>query len=309
MFDVKNSILERINIADFTQRGITLYVKRDDLIHAEVSGNKWRKLKFNAESCLTKKKKGILTFGGAYSNHLLATASACSSLGLESIGIVRGEELNENSNGTLKNCAGLGMRLIFVSRAKYELRHEKAFIEAKGIEFPNFLILPEGGANYLGMIGCQELISEIKIEFDAIFVAQGTATTSCGVAMGLNANQEIHVVPALKGYQSIDEMDRLLIESGIDEEWRNQILDKVIVHSDYHFGGYGRYTHELLLFIKEFNEKHGLKLDPIYTGKTMFALVAKLKEEVYNNKTVVFIHTGGLQGVSSIEEKSGFKLF
>tara|TARA_B110000285_G_scaffold232237_1_gene302840 strand:+ start:9638 stop:10570 length:933 start_codon:yes stop_codon:yes gene_type:complete len=309
MLNTDKSIVQEIKISSLKDRGISLFVKRDDLIHETISGNKWRKLRYNIESCFVKKKQGIVTFGGAYSNHLIATASACHKVGLKSIGIVRGNELNSESNETLKACSFLGMELVFVSREDYNLRIEKAYLEGLSIKHANYLIVPEGGANYLGMIGCQEILKEIEFKPDHIFVAQGTTTTSCGLAMGLNQDQKIHVVPALKGFDSLGEMENLYIQSGMDNEWIEQLLSNVEVHSEYHFGGYGKYDADLLIFIKEFYQNYDLKLDPIYTGKTMFALMKEIEDLSYNNKSILFVHTGGLQGVSSIEEKSGFELF
>ncbi len=309
MLNTNQSIVQEIEISSLKNRGISLFVKRDDLIHETISGNKWRKLKYNIESCVVKKKKGILTFGGAYSNHLIATASACHKSGIKAIGIVRGDELNAESNETLKACSMLDMELVFVSRKDYKLRIEKAFVESISIKYPNFMIVPEGGANYYGMIGCQEILKEVEVKPDHIFVAQGTTTTSCGLAMGLIDNQILHVVPALKGFNSLSEMESLYLQSGMDLDWIEQLLGKVEVYPEYHFGGYGKYNLALLNFIKEFYEKHSLKLDPVYTGKAMFALMNEIQDVSFNDSSILFIHTGGLQGVGPIEKKSGVKLF
>ena len=309
MLNTSQSIIQEIEIPLLKTRGISLFVKRDDLIHETISGNKWRKLKYNIESCVVKKKQGIITFGGAYSNHLIATASACDRVGIKSIGIVRGDELTSESNETLKACSLLNMELVFVSREDYRLRFEKAYIEGLSIKYPNYLVVPEGGANYHGMIGCQEILKEIEFKPDHIFVAQGTTTTSCGLAMGLNDKQKIHVVPVLKGFDSLDEMKNLYIQCGMDNEWIEQLLSNVTVHDEYHFGGYGKYTPELLEFIKEYYLSYSLKLDPIYTGKAMFALMSELQNKSFDNSVVLFVHTGGLQGVNSIELRSDFKLF
>jgi len=201
------------------------------------------------------------------------------------------------------------MELVFVSRQEYKLRIEKAYIEGLSIKHPNYLIVPEGGANYHGMIGCQEILKEIEFKPDHIFVAQGTTTTSCGLAMGLSENQKVHVVPVLKGFDSLEEMNNLYIQCGMDGDWIAQMLSNVVVHDEYHFGGYGKYNSELLEFIKEFYLSYSLKLDPIYTGKTMFALLNEMQNESFDNSKVLFVHTGGLQGVDSVEIKSRFKLF
>ncbi len=309
MIDLKNSVLQKINNDEFSLRGISLYIKRDDLIHPEISGNKWRKLKYNIEVCLNGKKEGVLTFGGAYSNHLLATAAACQLVGLKSVGIVRGEELNKDSNHTLRKCTELGMELKFISREEYRMIPDKSYLADVAHENPNFQTVPEGGANYYGMIGCQEILKEIDVEFDAVFVAQGTTATSCGLLLGLQGNQELYAVPVLKGFDSVSEMKSIFQFSGMEEEWLEEAFYRLNVLNDYHFDGYGKYDDELLNFIRYFYTKYNLKLDPIYTGKAMFGLMKELENEKWNNKTVVFIHTGGLQGVESIEEKSGVRLF
>ncbi len=309
MFDLSKSVLDEVIDGNLSSRDIHLFVKRDDLIHTEVSGNKWRKLKYNVQQCQTNKKEGILTFGGAFSNHLLATASACHAIGLKSVGIVRGDELNAQSNNTLQRCSELGMEMKFISREEYRMSPDKSFLADLAHEFPNFHIVPEGGANYYGMIGCQEILREIEVDFDAVFVAQGTTTTSCGLLMGLKEEQELFAVPVLKGFDSVKEMHTIFEYSGIEKEWLEDAFGKLNILNEFHFGGYGKYNDELLQFIRSFYLKHGIKLDPIYTGKAMFAVMKELEDEKWNGKSVVFIHTGGIQGVQSVEEKSGFKMF
>jgi 1-aminocyclopropane-1-carboxylate deaminase len=307
--DLKRSILQEINVQSFEKRGISLYIKRDDLIDPEISGNKWRKLKYNITLCNSKMKDGVLTFGGAYSNHLVATAAACEKANLRAVGFVRGEELNSESNPTLKRCAELGMELKFISREEYAMRNDKGYHETLGADYPSLQLVPEGGANYYGMIGCQEILSEINTEFDHIFLAQGTTTTSCGIAFGVNSNQKVHVVPALKGYDSLEEMKSLFAKTGIDKETISDLMERVVVHPNAHCGGYAKFTPELIEFIREFNQKYEVKLDPIYTGKAMFELMRQLESSEFDNSKVLFLHTGGLQGVSGVEKKLGEKLF
>lgn len=309
MLEINNSKIEIIDIPEFSKRGITLYVKRDDLIHEHVSGNKWRKLKYNIELCLLRKKNGVVTFGGAYSNHLIATAAACNEFNLGSIGIVRGDELHSDSNSTLENCHKLGMQLIFVPREEYSFRNDRGYLETLKLEYPDFHIVPEGGANYHGMIGCQEIMKEIDVPIDDVFLAQGTTTTSCGVLMGLNEQQFLHVVPVLKGYDALTEMRSIFDLGTIDSVWYEKLLERVEVLSDYHFGGYGKYTEELLLFIRDFYKEHKLKLDPVYTAKTMFATLKELQSDSYNGKNVLFVHTGGIQGADPIIQRSGIDLY
>jgi 1-aminocyclopropane-1-carboxylate deaminase len=309
LFDTSKSLLQSIEHPLLIDHGIKLFIKRDDLIHEHVSGNKWRKLKFNLLDAKHNKRDGIVTFGGAFSNHLVASAFAAKSSGLKSVGIVRGEELSKDSNETLMKCSELGMELVFVPRTEYSLKNEKFYKEQLALDYPNHSIIPEGGANYFGMIGCQEILAEIKIDFDEIYVAQGTTTTSAGLTIGLNENQKINVVPVLKGFHSIDEMTGLFKQSILEESFYLEQLENVVVHSEGHFGGYGKYTSELLEFIQFFYREFAIKLDPIYTGKVMCYFWSLLKSGKVKNKTIVFIHTGGLQGSKGIAEKSGIKLY
>lgn len=294
LFDTSKSILQEINL-DTAFLNVRLLVKRDDLIHPEVSGNKWRKLKYNIELVQFQKKDGILTFGGAYSNHLLATAAACNLAGLKSIGIVRGEELNENSNENLRRCSELGMELKFVSREEYDSRNEKISQETWKEEYPFYLLVPEGGSNYYGMVGCQEIWKELPEQVDHLFVAQGTTTTSCGLLVGGNENMKLHVVPVLKGFDSKAEMRKQLFPFLVDEETITESLNRVVVHPEAHFGGYGKWNDELLDFIRFCQKEYNLPLDKIYTGKAFYALMEWLKEQDFEvPQTVVFVHTGGL---------------
>lgn len=309
MIDFKKSIVQPIQSASLDARGIELFVKRDDLLHPDISGNKWRKLRFNVIQCFKNHNAGILTFGGAYSNHLLATAAACAEVGLKSIGIVRGDEHTFESNAILKRCTSYGMELQFVSRELYQLRNDRYYQENLLIQNSNYYVVPEGGANYLGMIGCQELVSQIEQPFDVIVSAQGTSTTSCGLALGLDDSQRLMVVPVLKGYDSIGEMQSLMSRSAMAEDAIDFALSSVLVSDEYHFGGYGKYTWELLEFIRSFHNRYRIKLDPIYTGKAMYALQKEIDSGAMDGKRIVFLHTGGVQGAQSIIEKSGFDLF
>ncbi len=294
LFDTSKSILQEINL-DSKFPNVRLLVKRDDLIHPEVSGNKWRKLKYNIELVQFQKKDGILTFGGAYSNHLLATAAACNLAGLKSIGIVRGEELDENSNENLKRCSELGMELKFVSREAYDSRNEKISQETWKEEYPFYLLVPEGGSNYYGMVGCQEIWKELPEQVDHLFVAQGTTTTSCGLLVGGSEHTKVHVVPVLKGFDSKAEMRKQLFPFLVDEETITESLNRVEVHSEAHFGGYGKWNDELLDFIDHCQKEYDLPLDKIYTGKAFYALMEWLKAQEFENpQTIIFIHTGGL---------------
>lgn len=296
LFDTSKSILQQIALDPSEYGLVKLLVKRDDLIHPEVSGNKWRKLKFNIELAEFQKKDGILTFGGAYSNHLLATASACNLAGLKSIGVVRGEELDASSNENLRRCSELGMELKFISRAEYEDRNDKIAQEAWKETYPFYLLVPEGGSNFYGMAGCQELWKELPDDVDHLFVAQGTTATSCGLAAGGPEKARIHVVPVLKGFDSLGEMRKLLFPFLVDPDAIEESLSRVEVHPEAHFGGYGKWNDALLEFIRHCREAYDLPLDKVYTGKAFYALMEWLKLQQFQTpQTVVFLHTGGLQ--------------
>lgn len=309
LYNTEKSILQFVDVESFHHRNIRLYIKRDDLIDSEVSGNKWRKLKYNIEQVKALKKEGILTFGGAFSNHLLASASACNKAGIKAVGIVRGNELNENSNETLKKCTQLGMKLKFVSREEYRLRNDKLYQNELSYENPNLYIVPEGGANFYGMVGCQEILKEINVEFDSVFVAQGTTTTSCGLLLSLPDNAKLHVVPVLKSFDSLSEMRNLLNYSLFNEELTEELLEKTVVHSEYHFDGYANYNDELIKFIQLFYKNYQIPLDQVYTGKAMFALFSEIEKGKFDNQSIVFVHTGGIQGTKFVEKKSAFHFF
>jgi len=294
-FITSNSIVQQISHTLLNNHNVELFIKRDDLIHTEVSGNKWRKLKYNIEQFRRSKKNHILTFGGAFSNHLLATASACQQNGISSIGIVRGEELTNETNHILKRCTELGMRLVFISRMEYGMRSDKEYLEELSLEYPNSFIIPEGGANYLGVIGCQEIMNEIDRDIDEVFVAQGTSTTSCGLLLS-NKTKSLHVVPALKGYDSISEMTQLLARTGVERELIDDLMTKVIVHENAHFGGYAKVNEDLIQFIETMENEMNLPLDKVYTAKAFFALMTELESGRLDGKKVLFIHTGGLFG-------------
>jgi len=302
---LKNSIIEEIKMPVFKQAHTRVYVKRDDLIHPEISGNKLRKLKYNLEEMKKQGKKGILTFGGAYSNHLLATASICKSVGCESMGLVRGEELNPSSNSTLLRCTELGMELQFITREKYRKRGDTEYINELHLTNPDLLMVPEGGANNNGVLGCREIMTETPNDYDSVFVAQGTTATSCGILLALHSKTTLHVVPVLKGFESLEEMSQI---TSAADNW-NQLTKQVMVHSNYHFGGYGRYTKELLQFIQKVYGQTKLPLDPVYSGKAFYALWNEIKLGNLNKKRILFIHTGGLQTVNDIEKKTGLNLF
>ena len=308
-FDVSLSILQHTKLPLPNNVTANLFVKRDDLIHPYVSGNKWRKLHYSLKHAENGRFSGVLTFGGAFSNHLLATAAACYEIEMSSIGIVRGDELNEASNDVLKKCAAFGMKLVFVSREEYNLREDKMYWEQLSIDYPNHFIIPEGGANYYGIVGCQEIVDKEIASFDHVFVAQGTVTTSVGLALALPLSTKLHVVPVLKGFDALGSMRQLMKRCAFEEEIIEDVLSRVVVHDEAHFGGYGKYDEELLDYMESFFQQTGIPLDPIYTGKVAYALRKWMLNEEMENERVVFIHTGGIEGGKSIAQKENKRFF
>lgn len=301
LFDTGKSLLERVSYTDSaTLKVLDLYVKRDDLIDPLVSGNKWRKLKYNIEQAQHKQCNGVLTFGGAHSNHLVATAKACRRAGLKSVGFVRGEELTSDSNDTLRDCNVLGMDLVFLSRQEYRDKADWEYINQLRNGFPTFHIVPEGGANFYGVVGCQEILKQTGNDFDHIFLSAGTGTTAAGVILSADAHSTVHVVSALKGNFMEAEVTKLLNSVCFDEDLVRELKSKTRFLNDYHFGGYAKVTDELTEFMADFEKQTAIPLDPIYTGKAMFSLINEWKRgSLSEHQKILFIHTGGLQGKRS----------
>lgn len=280
-------------IHEYTFKALAqLWVKRDDLIDPFISGNKWRKLKYILADAIAKNKNHLITFGGAYSNHLVATAAAASRNGLQATAFVRGEEV---MNEMLTLCKLFGMKLIFVTREHYrqkELLFEQHFGHTQNTYFIN-----EGGASEEAVRGCAEIIDELTETYDYIFCAAGTGTTVAGLLSGINNKKlatEIHVIPVLKG--------GVFIATEI-KRYENEVKN-LRIHTDYHFGGYAKTTPELIKFIKEFTATTGLLVDPVYTGKMFYAIY----DLVRNNKLkkdakILAIHTGGLLGMFGMKDK------
>lgn len=303
MLDTSRSIIEKVRLPSGKGEPFSFDIKRDDLIDSVISGNKWRKLKYNILNTLERKNQGILTFGGPFSNHLIATAKAAKQANLKSIGIVRGEELNENSNETLRNCAAFGMELVFISRSDYKEKNQPFFIKKLHNDYPNFYIIPEGGGNFYGVIGCQEILAETNNDYDHVYLAAGTGTTGAGVLLGANEKSRINVVSALKGNFIHKEIEQLLLSVLNNTEIVDTYLEQLIVHNNSHFGGYAKVTEDLLEYINMIYDSTALKLDPIYTAKAFHQMDLDYKNEIIKpDDKVLFVHTGGIQGAYSWKE-------
>lgn len=274
------SLEHRVLIDWATAAEIELFIKRDDLIHPIISGNKWRKLKGHLNHFSPSDYDQICTYGGAFSNHLVATAAACASLQIPCIGKIRSYQ-NTLQNPILDLCQLYGMRLEFLIPNIYT--NEK---EISGIS-ERILYIPEGGAGALGTIGTQEIITELEQTYDHVFVASGTGTTLAGMAKAMDHNAtQLHGIQILKGEKYIQ---KVLAQ--------NYQITQVHFHDNYHFGGYAKTTPELIHFVKDFAQQTGILLDPIYTGKMLFAIRdLALQNHFPKNQKILAIHTGGLTG-------------
>jgi 1-aminocyclopropane-1-carboxylate deaminase len=285
---MRNSRIESFNLPSNVSNH-NLFVKRDDLIHPEISGNKLRKLKWNLIKALDENCDAVLTFGGAFSNHLLATAAAGQELGISVIGHVRGEELNETSNHVLARCAALGMELNFLSRSGFSNAKKET-----GIIYKNerkIWVIPEGGANQEGIIGCSEIVQELEGTFDFYLLAQGTTTTSLGLLRSIPDHAKLIVVPVLKGFDVLTEMRNLFNN---DEQF-HLLRDKLIIWDAYHHGGYAKASKELRKFIDDFHGINHFQIEPVYTGKVLYALNENLPDFFEGEgKSILFVHTGGV---------------
>lgn len=303
------SELELIDYELFSLFDIKCYVKREDQIHKEISGNKWRKLNLNIEKYKQGQYEGLLTFGGAYSNHIHATAALGRDMDIPTIGIIRGEELTATSNATLQAAAKAGMQLIFVNREEYSWRYERDYKELLRRKHGNVLVIEEGGANYLGVMGCTAIVAEIDIEPDYYILPSGTGTTAAGVLMAVDSETVISVPVFKKGDFIRDEISNLLMISGLGEEEIAEKMQQLTLATNYSFGGYGKFNQTLIDFINHVFKETGLKLDQIYTGKMFYALCDMVNSgEIPAGSTIVVIHTGGLQGTSSIADKLDFAI-
>ena len=285
------SIIQKIPLKNSS---IELFIKREDLIHPFVSGNKFRKLKYNLLQAKSENQTKLLTFGGAFSNHIAATAFAGKENGFKTIGIIRGDEL-ENSfeeNPTLKFAKDCEMQFEFVSRENYRLKDSEEFLKQLRTKFGDFYFIPEGGTNDLAVKGCEETVNDADSVYDYICVAVGTGGTISGIINNSNSNQKILGFPALKG----DFLQKDICKFATKKNWE-LILD-------YHFGGYGKVTEELVSFLNEFYHDYQIPLDPIYTGKLVFGVIDKIKTGYFpENSKILIIHTGGLQGIKGMNQK------
>lgn len=269
---------------------IELYIKREDVLHDEISGNKFRKLKYNLEEAKRLGYTKLLTFGGAYSNHIAAVAAAGRDYGFETIGIIRGEELADKflENPTLKKAFENGMQFEFVTRTQYRDKNNSQFLAFLQQQFGDFYFIPEGGTNELAVKGCEEILTEEDKMFDFICCAVGTGGTISGIINSLQPHQKALGFPALKGD---------FLKEDIKKYTKNDHWDLI---TDYHFGGYAKINEELKRFMRSFEQKYSIPLEPIYTGKMLFGITDLMNNGFFPEKSkILVIHTGGLQGLKS----------
>lgn len=282
---------EKIQHPVLDEKKINLYLKRDDLIHPFISGNKWRKLKYPLLKATEQQKTHLVTFGGVWSNHLLATACAAAKFGFKSTGFVRGEDIRTE---TLTFCKLFGMELIFVNRESYREKQNLFNLHFK--DTSNAFFIDEGGAGLEAAKGCAELTDELQHIYNHIFCACGTGTTAAGIINGIVSKKRLslfHAIPVLKGDFLKDDIKKLLLQQSEFE-----------FHNNYHFGGYAKTQPKLIKFIADFASLTGILLDPVYTGKMMFAIFDLATRDYFPPESrILAIHTGGLFGLLGMKDK------
>ena len=286
-----NSPEEEIHHPLFIEKKVRVFLKRDDLIDPFISGNKWRKLKYVLLRAQAERKKHLITFGGVWSNHLLATACAAAKFGFKSTGIVRGEAI---STETLTFCRIFGMNLIYVDRESY--RDKQALFLKHFKDDDTAFFINEGGYGPDAAKGCSELVDELKQPYNHIVCACGTGATAAGIINGINkkmADALFHAIPVLKGDFLKADITSLLHDP-VEFEF----------HDQYHFGGYAKTQPQLINFIKHFASHTGTLLDPVYTGKMMFALLDLIQKDHFESGSkILAVHTGGLFGLLGMNDK------
>lgn len=292
--DISKANIEVLHDELFVQKQVTLSVLRLDKIHPLVSGNKLFKLHYFFEEAFAAKQDTILTFGGAYSNHLAATAFACKALHLKSIAIIRGERPASLSS-TLQQCMQDGMQLKFISRQQFAQKESLDFIIALKREFGNCMVVPEGGYAPAGAKGAALIMDLIKYNsYTHICTASGTATTTAGLLLAVKPGQFVVSLPVLKGIT--DNKTRIKELTGNTGDFKN-----LLILDEYHFGGYAKKTDELIGFMNDCWKKYKLPLDFVYTAKMLYGIIDSIKKDRFaKGSKILCVHTGGLQGNKSL---------
>lgn len=289
------SRIQSLSVEWYKGRVAQIDMLRLDEIHPVISGNKWYKLKHSLAKVEAERYHGVLTFGGAFSNHLIATAAAAHHYGLQSIAVVRGEELADNLSTTLLHCQQYGMKFDFVSRQQYALKTEMSFLKELAQKYPNYYIIPEGGANEYGRIGAKEIGDMIPEGYTHVCVSVGTGTTMAGICKQVDCAEVFGYAPMKGGKYLLNDIQQWV---GVG---RYQLFD------DWHFGGFGKHKAELLDFMNDFYRVNDIPLDMVYTGKMMYGIAAQIEQGVFaKDAKIICIHTGGLQGNKSVTDKLDF---
>lgn len=288
--------LQKVEDEITTSHKINLYIKRLDLTHPQISGNKWYKLKYNLIEAGKNGYNTLLTFGGAYSNHIYATAAAGKLFNFKTIGIIRGE-LHKPLNPTLTFAEHNGMTLHYLDRNSYRKKTTNDLIDSLHNKFGNFYLIPEGGSNKLAVKGYSEIINDLDVRFNYICTACGTGGTLAGIISGLNDSQKALGFAVLKGAEFLFEnVKNLLYDGNNSNNWD--------INLDYHFGGYAKIKKDLILFITDFEKKHNIPIEPIYSGKMLFGLYDLIKKDYFPEDSVIIVlHNGGLQGLEGMRNK------
>jgi 1-aminocyclopropane-1-carboxylate deaminase/D-cysteine desulfhydrase-like pyridoxal-dependent ACC family enzyme len=274
-----------------------LHIKREDLADPYIGGNKWRKLKYNLLLAREQRKNTLLTFGGAWSNHIYATAAAGKQFGFKTIGIIRGEA-HTRLTPTLQFARECGMQLEHVDRRTYRNKNSKAFIVELQQRYGDFYLLPEGGSSQLALKGCAEIIDDINRPFDIITVACGTGATLAGIITGINPDQHATGFAVLKGADFLDrDVTTMLVENG------HASVNNWHIEKNHHFGGYAKTSNELFTFIRRFKSDFDIELDAVYTGKMFYGLFDLISKGMFDRGTrIIAVHSGGLQGNAGFPE-------
>ena len=295
LVDLKNAIIQPVQLPAAQSNNISVSVIRIDKIHAIISGNKWFKLKYNLENALRQNMPHIITFGGAWSNHIAATAFLCQQTGLQCTGFIRGEKPALFSE-TLRDAERFGMELNFVSRESY--RNKNSLIESIQKRFPDSYIIPEGGENEAGIRGASEILDLIpENQFTHIACAIGTGTTMAGLVQALQNSAQIVGIPVLKFQSGKNNIEDFIKSS-------NPYHNNWSLFYDYHFGGYAKFNDELISFMNQLYRENGIPTDIVYTGKLFYAVNDLIAKKYYEEgSNILMIHSGGLQGNRSLPEK------
>ena len=288
--EIRSTPIQEIHEPKLEQKGVRLLIKREDLNHPIISGNKLRKLKYHLESARSQGYDKLLSFGGAFSNHIYALAGAGKEYGFKTIGIIRGEE-RLPLNPTLTFAKSCGMELHYMDRETYRQKEQPAFIASLKEQHGHFFHIPEGGSGKLGIQGCTEIVQDIQVPFDYLCCPVGTGGTLSGLIAGLDGQQKVIGFSALKGNFLEKEVNAML--SG----YRRDLPNNWKINAEYHFGGYAKIKPPLLEFMARFEQKHQIPLDPVYTAKMLFGIFDLIEKDHFAPGSVVMaLHTGGLQG-------------